>query len=121
MVTFGDASDSDGSIGITGICLRKQDDKLVFDTGAARLMRNGEHSNPPMHRRKTHQFVGQNRYPLSPVSSGAGADRIANRTETHWQRALPAKFQFIAFQRRAGRMRLESASGFLVSTLFQPN
>ena len=30
MVTFGDASDSDGSIGITGICLRKQDDKLVF-------------------------------------------------------------------------------------------
>ena len=42
-----------------------------------------------------HQFILQNRYLFSPVSSGAGADGIAKRTETHWPRALPAKHQFV--------------------------
>ena len=41
------------------------------------------------------QFITQNRCAPDTVSSGAGADRIAHRTETHWQRALPAKHQFI--------------------------
>ena len=45
-----------------------------------------------------HQFILQNRYLFSPVSSGAGADGIAKRTETHWQRALPAKHQFIGLR-----------------------
>ena len=42
-----------------------------------------------------HQFILQNRYLFSPVSSGAGADGIAKRTETHWPRALPAKHKFV--------------------------
>ena len=42
------------------------------------------------------QFIAQNRRTPDPVSSGAGADGISLRTETHWQRALPAKHQFVA-------------------------
>ena len=41
------------------------------------------------------EFIAQNRRAPDIVSSGAGADGIAKRTETHWQRALPAKHQFI--------------------------
>ena len=50
-----------------------------------------------------HQFILQNRYLFSPVSSGAGDDGIAKRTETHWQRALPAKHKFAGLQGRVAR------------------
>ena len=32
---------------------------------------------------------------LTSFRAAAGADGIAKRTETHWQRALPAKHQFV--------------------------
>ena len=32
---------------------------------------------------------------LTSFRAAAGADGIANRTETHWPRALPAKHQFV--------------------------
>ena len=51
------------------------------------------------------QFIVQNQQLPCLVSSGAGADRIANRTETHWPRALPAKFQFIAFLRKGSCLK----------------
>ena len=40
-----------------------------------------------------------------PFRAAAGADRIADRTVTHWPRALPAKFQFIAFLRKGSCLK----------------
>ena len=37
---------------------------------------------------------------LTSFRAATGADGISLRTETHWQRALPVKFQFVAFSPR---------------------
>ena len=42
---------------------------------------------------------------LTSFRAAAGADRIADRTVTHWPRALPAKFQFIAFLRKGSCLK----------------